>query len=48
MDCLDHTIPKLGNIIYFKFKILQTSTDIPAQDHFTDSSTSEKKRIVEK
>ena len=29
-------------IYIYKFKIWQTSTDIPAQDHFTDTSTSEK------
>ena len=29
-------------ILYYEFKIKQTSTDIPAQDHFTDTSTSEK------
>ena len=29
-------------ILYYKLKINQTSTDIPAQDHFPDTSTSEK------
>ena len=40
MDYLDHMIPKIGNIIHVLLKMLQTSADIPAQDHFTDTSIS--------
>ena len=36
------------SINMIKLKIFQTSTDILAKDHFTDTSTSEKKYIEEK